>query len=121
MALLSFTAVGLRLFGYRRVYRLLNRGQPVYISPGEEIQEARRLAQGVQRAAERLPYASCLPRSLTIWCLLHRRGIAADIHLGVKKEHGEFKAHAWVQYDQIILSDRKDVRHRFAPFEDPLK
>ena len=116
---LTFTAATLRLFGYKRVQRWLRRKQSVRSSAG--LDEARRRALAVQRVARRLPYATCLPRSLTLWWLLQRQGIEADIHVGVKKEDGELKAHAWVECQGTILGDTSDVRRRFIPFRNPVR
>ena len=116
---LTITAGGLRLFGFKRIYAWLDRVGPEP-EPPQAMDEARRLADGVRRAARPLPYASCLPRSLALWWLLRRRGIPANIHVGVKKEKGDFRAHAWVEYQEMVLADSEDVRHRFAPFDHPL-
>lgn len=117
--LMTITAAALRLFGFRRVYRWLERRAPSWSEPlpgaGNAVQL---LVVGVRRAAQPLPYATCLPQSLTLWWLLRRRGVQSQLRLGVRKEGGDLKAHAWVEAGGVALNDRDDVRHRYAAFEN---
>jgi hypothetical protein len=65
--------------------------------------------------------ATCLPRSLALWWLLRRRGIAADLRIGVRKEGGRFEAHAWTEWRGTVLNDGDDVGERFAVFQRAIK
>ena len=52
----------------------------------------------------------CLPRALTIYLLLRRRGVPATLHIGVKRY--PFGAHAWVECLGEVLDDSiDDWRH----------
>lgn len=88
---------------------------------GDEIQLAdqayalTRLVQGA--AAWSLHHPTCLHRSLTLWWLLGRQGIASELRIGVRKEQGRFEAHAWVEYQGMALNDGLDVGSRFAAFQ----
>jgi len=117
--LMTLAAAGLRLFGLRRVYRWVSRHGPRRKSAQSAPDAAfARLAEtGVRRAARPLPYATCLPQSLTLWWLLERRGVQCDLRLGVRKEGGDLMAHAWVEVEGVALNDRSDVRHRYSAFE----
>ncbi len=76
------------------------------------------LAWAVAAAAHHAPYAAtCLQRSLTLWWLLRRRRIAADLRIGVAQADGELRAHAWVEHAGIVLNDDADVGSRFAAFD----
>lgn len=118
-ALMTLTAASLRLFGLRRVYHWMGRRRPRRkpAQAGPDDTFARLAEAGVRRAARPLPYATCLPQSLTLWWLLRRHGIQSELRLGVRKEGEEFKAHAWVEVDGVALNDRDDVRHRYSAFE----
>ena len=59
----------------------------------------------------------CLPRSLVLWFLLHRRRIDARIHMGVRQLDGALDAHAWVEWGAFVLNDRRNVRSRYAVFD----
>lgn len=45
----------------------------------------------------------CLPRSLTLCRLLRRRGLNAQVCLGVKQF--PFRAHAWVEFEGEVIGD----------------
>ena len=63
-------------------------------------------------------WASCLRRSLVLWFLLRRQGIESQLRIGVKREEGQFAAHAWVEWNNIPLNDSVTVRQEFTMFED---
>lgn len=55
----------------------------------------------------------CLVRSLALFCVLRNRGIAADFVIGVRSQ--PFAAHAWVQYDGIVLNDGVEQVSCYTP------
>ncbi len=64
------------------------------------------------RVAARLPLVRvlCVPRTLTAITMLARRGVAAQLHLGVASDGGEFAAHAWATVDGVdVISEPGDV------------
>ena len=65
-------------------------------------------------------WSNCLRKSLVLWFLLRRQGIASDIRIGVQFENKSFKAHAWVEANGLILNDSQDVVFRYAPFQRPI-
>jgi hypothetical protein len=87
--------------------------------------EARRQAQGIVRmvgaAARHGPCpAKCLPQSLTVWWLLRRQGVPSNLHIGVRRDGAELKAHAWVEHAGRVLNDHADVGRHFARFEQAI-
>ncbi len=117
LLLLPLNGLALWLVGFRRWHAVLSRSA----RPGALVEgntEGRPIARLVDAAARHGIYrAPCLPRSLVLWWLLRRRGIAADLRIGVRKEAGQFEAHAWVESCGVALNDGADVSERFAPFE----
>ena len=116
VALLPVIRVVLRLFGLRGSQRFLG-----LAALGRNIDRAElgveRISYLVCAAANNgLLRANCLERSLLLWSLLRRRGYAADIRIGVSNEAKQFKAHAWVEMNGVVLNDRLDVAAEFAPF-----
>jgi Transglutaminase-like superfamily len=70
-----------------------------------ELLAALRLAHATRRVLELLPSDSrCLFRSLTLLCLLERRGISQTLVVAVRPQ--PFSAHAWVEVKgQPVLPD----------------
>jgi hypothetical protein len=70
-----------------------------------ELLAALRLAHATRRVLEILPSDSrCLFRSLTLLCLLERRGISQTLVLAVRPQ--PFSAHAWVEVEgKPVLPD----------------
>jgi hypothetical protein len=107
---LPLTEAALRVFGYRRtrriVERVLRRGHHPRDAAvdADTVIASTLLAVGI--ANRRLPvHAACLARSVVVWGLLGRQGVSSEIVLGVRSaEHG-VEAHAWVEYDGKALSD----------------
>jgi len=57
---------------------------------------------------------TCLKKSLILLRILARRGIRAELRLGVRKIHEEFSAHAWVVCDGSIVLGA-GIADLFAP------
>ncbi len=55
----------------------------------------------------------CLPRSLAIAHALTRTGARPELVLAVKL--GPFKAHAWVQCEDMVINERVEVTRLFTP------
>ena len=58
---------------------------------------------------------TCLPRSIALQALLRRHGIEADLRIGVRREDGELRAHAWVEQSGSPVGEPADVELRFQP------
>lgn len=55
----------------------------------------------------------CLPDSLALFDFLQRRGAAAQIIFGVRRD--PFAAHCWVQADGFLLNETVDTASGFTP------
>jgi hypothetical protein len=64
--------------------------------------------------------ASCLVRSLAVLGLLRRRGLAAQLRVGVGATAPRLEAHAWVELDGVPVNDAADVAARYPPFAGSL-
>lgn len=78
--------------------------------------DAGRLA-GLVGAASRhhLWPMTCLPRSLVLQALLRRHGIETELRIGVRRQAGELRAHAWVEEAGHPVGEPPDVELRFQP------
>ncbi|MGA7579018.1 MAG: lasso peptide biosynthesis B2 protein [Desulfobaccales bacterium] len=117
---LPLVALGLRCWGFRRLHARLDQGPakaPYSNVPGGGWDQARATARLVQAAVRYgLFRPSCLPQSLVLWWLLRRQGLAGELRIGVKPDPGRLEAHAWVEFQGVILSDSDKAYQRFAPF-----
>jgi hypothetical protein len=117
LVLLPSIALALRLRGYiwTRAFLLRRIPQTSNSSPKPALPTAQSVARMVSVAANYGPYrANCLKRSLATWWLLQRRGIAAELNIGVAKDAGELNAHAWVEYMGSVLVEADDSIGRYS-------
>jgi hypothetical protein len=110
LGLLAAVSVGLRLVGLRRMIAL-----------GEALAAASRRRggwddpRGVARTAWLveiagrccLPRPTCLAKALVVFSLLKRRGLPAELVIGVSKTQGPLEGHAWVELGgaAIVVAD----------------
>lgn len=77
-----------------------------------------RLAFLVNTAAAYAPFPmTCLPRALFLWGWLRQYGLPANLRLGVRKQGGMLLAHAWLEYEGVILNDNPAHVAQYAPFD----
>ena len=121
---LPLIGLALRLLGFSRARALLAGTARAWATPPDgsaALAVARRHALAIGRAAHHGPYrAPCLEQSMLLWSRLHRKGMHADLRIGVRKDGGRLAAHAWVEYRGDVLNDRVNVGERFAAFAEPL-
>ena len=109
-ALLTFVAidVGFRLLGFPRVRRFVQ-WWGARAPRAADLPNPLRVVEGTRQAvrvATRYYWRrgpDCLPRSLTLFVLLRRRGVPATLRIGVKRY--PFGAHAWVECLGEVLDD----------------
>ena len=71
------------------------------------------LVWAVRTTAAYIPRATCLTQALAAKYQLERSGHCARIHIGVAKENGQFRAHAWLECEgEIVLGGA--VADRYA-------
>jgi hypothetical protein len=121
--MIPLTALGLRLFGFRRVYsgldRLAKRGRQG--PPNDEPLRVRRARHVTRYLAQNGPYrGNCLSRSLVLWWSLRRQGIDNDLRIGVRNGADSFQAHAWVEYQGQPLNAGRLVHQQYAAFDRPI-
>jgi hypothetical protein len=122
--LLTIAAALLRVLGFPQSLRLLSRLSPT--SPAQDavpegaMSYALRLSRLTRIAGRHVPpNGSCLQQSLLVWWVLRRKGMPAELRIGVQTQEG-FAAHAWVEVGGQPVNDAPDVAEHFAPFESSL-
>jgi Transglutaminase-like superfamily len=82
-----------------------------------QLEEAQRMAQALRRAARYVPTARCLHCSLAMLLWLRRRGVAANLRIGIRSVGEAVEGHAWVEWQDIILGDDPSYCGSFALLE----
>ena len=57
----------------------------------------------------------CLQRALVLQSMLGTYGVHTDLRLGVRREAGELRAHAWIEHQGQPLGESADVQREFSP------
>lgn len=84
---------------------------------GLTAEQVERTAYHVAVAAAFFPgRAVCLEQSLSLYVLLRRRGVPAQLKLGVQAY--PFYAHAWVELDGEPVNEDREVVEKFQPMPE---
>ena len=108
--LLCASRVGVSILGFQRTSELLDRPARS-VGPVSDL-TVRRCSAWVVRLAP-LVRGSCLHRSLAIRTMLQRRGIDAQIEMGVRRQGAAIDGHAWVWDGSRVHGDAADVRDNY--------
>jgi hypothetical protein len=74
-----------------------------------------RVVGAVQTAGRWVPEATCLAQALAAQTLLARHGCPSHLHIGVgRDEQGKFVAHAWLEWQAIVIIGGSEVNSRYA-------
>mgnify|MGYP006189790501 CR=1 FL=1 len=104
-----------RVIGLRRTLSFLRRVTPATAARSGQDVLIDATAHRVSLAAAFYPRrALCLEQSLTLFVLLRRRGVAAELRLGVQPR--PFYAHAWVEAGGRPVSESENLPLTFAAF-----
>ena len=119
--LLPLMRASLRLRGFRATQKTLQlhirRG--VTALPEAAAADETNLVCRMVLAAGRysLLQGTCLERSLALWWLLARKGIATQLRIGARKSGEKFEAHAWVERNGVAIGEPDGTHLHYAPFE----
>lgn len=120
-AWLPCISVGLRVLGLRRLQACLGHG--VSAPKAHALTHAQILRTGelVNIASRYTVFPpTCLIRSLLLEWMLRRRGVDAEMRIGVCLAGRALDAHAWVEHAGVPINDRPDVADDFLPFREPI-
>ncbi len=96
-ALIPAMAIGARLLSYERLLGMIEHRPISAREDGPLAEIIPQCVRATRRASDNGLYrGNCLSRSLALSWLLRRRGIAAQVRLGVRVTDGQLQAHAWV-------------------------
>lgn len=107
--LLVVVALVVGAFGLKRG-RQVGRRLPGFRQPPVPLQDAiDRARSAVGRASRGLGVGTCLTRSLTLQIVLRRWGVDTDLRIGVRRQRGDLRAHAWLEFLGEPLEDAGGV------------
>ena len=124
LATLPFVGLSLKFRGFdatrSTLRKTLSNATPQTASDSLNKQIA--LTARMVNAADRhgLVHPSCLVKSLTLWWLLGRQGIISELRVGVRKEGGNFEAHAWVEREGMAVNEPEERHRHYAAFDAAL-
>lgn len=105
--------LGLRVLPFQRFESWL---APALAEDAADEKAVSRLVWATASAARHHLYPMrCLPQALCLRWLLGRLGIAAELRIGVERQRGDLRAHAWVERDGLPVGEDFRVADRFAP------
>jgi hypothetical protein len=105
--------IDLMVRGINRVVAALPACSYRQASPSD-LESMRTIARAVKSVALYYrPGARCLPQAVAIARLLRRRDFPVTLVVAVRRL--PFAAHAWVECDGQVLTDRQTVRSEYAP------
>ena len=124
MVLLPLLTVSLRARGFGATQRILQK----FITPKKNSLPAMAVdsrtaltSRMVLAAARNSPVpCTCLERSLSLWWLLARQGIATQFRIGVRKDGEKFAAHAWVERDGVAIGEPEASHLHYAAFAEEM-
>ena len=102
LILLAAASAMVRLLPFRRIVRL---AQSPLRAAGENSVDLDRLRRAIEAWARRVPWrAMCIQCALALHLLLRRRGIASELHYGIRKAaERPLSAHVWLSVDGVTL------------------
>ena len=115
LATLAVVEIALRAMEFPRVLSWAKRSSTIG-SVSMSQAELKRVAW-LLGAASRLAGLRCLTQSVALLRLLSRRGVVADLCIGVRTENGRLEAHAWVECMGRAVNDNAGNLQRFAAFD----
>jgi hypothetical protein len=118
-----FTSAGIRLIGIPRTQRWLRKwaeghGEKAAMGGGELVLMRVARAQRTVRRASGFD-GTCLVRSLSLWALLLKRGVMAEIRIGMRRSNGKIEGHAWVEHGSVPVNELADIALSYQPYREP--
>lgn len=120
LLLLPIVDLSLRTLGFQRSWAWLARfarsHRAMRVPDARAIAAAERLCALARAVGARSPWrTSCLRQALTVWLLLRRRQLPAELRIGVIRREPPFQAHAWVELGGVALDPEAAAHAAFPP------
>jgi hypothetical protein len=114
--------LALRILGFRRSKERMDRWSPVpdFAAAGDSglLAQALHLTKLHSAAARHLFLrTNCLEQALSLYFLLRRLGLPAELRFGARKEGRVLEAHAWVVCFGLPLNEDQGEHRHFSPLD----
>jgi len=125
-AVLPVISVSLKMRGFGATQEFLLRSFPIAPQTSQQdsihvVDDRKRteLTSRMVNAAIRHVWraSTCLEKSLVLWWLLGRQGIACEVRIGARKQGGKFEAHAWLERDGVAVNEPQEEHRHYAAFD----
>jgi len=125
-AVLPVISVSLKMRGFGATQKFLLRSLPIVPQTSQQdslhvVDDRKRTeltSRMVNAAIGHVWRAStCLEKSLALWWLLGRQGIACEVRIGARKQGGKFEAHAWLERDGVAINEPQQEHRHYAAFD----
>jgi transglutaminase superfamily protein len=83
--------------------RSLMRAHRVSLQPRRTTPSSEEICRAVNITARFIPGATCLMKAQVACAMLNRFGYAAEIKIGVLKKSSDLAAHAWVEFNGLVV------------------
>ena len=122
--LLPVISLSLRIRGFRWTQQWLQsfcfssrieKRLPENVTDSERIELTVRMVNAAVRHGWARP--TCLEKSLALWWLLRRQGIASSVRIGARAAGGKLEAHAWVEREGAALNEPAGEHRHYAAFD----
>jgi hypothetical protein len=121
--LLPRVALSLRLRGFKKTRDTLQ--EKLTSSPADRSVQSDSLSDTVQKTCRMIKagghygfvHPTCLVESLSLWYLLQKQNIPAQLRIGVRKLSDKFEAHAWVEHEGVALNQPNEPHQHYAAFD----
>ncbi|NNE66495.1 MAG: lasso peptide biosynthesis B2 protein [Pyrinomonadaceae bacterium] len=107
--------LSIRSFGLRRTHRILERmGSRALRMEQEPEVVINRHKNLLDLFVKNFPFGGrCLAQSLSLWYLLKRLRVETDLKFGTKRDDGEIRAHAWLEYQGTPIDSQTEIYTSF--------
>lgn len=120
--LLPLLTISLRISGFQKTRLRLQSALVARKPVAKTGDNASRVTIAVRMVAAAARHSvvpsTCLERSLALWWLLARQGIAAQLRIGVRTIERKFSAHAWVEFEGVALGEAETPHTHYAAFAE---
>lgn len=108
--------VALRVIGFQRLVEHISQVPANQQVGSAELWRAAWYAHWLERASHyHFARARCLHRSLALHQWLHQQRLPSELRIGVRKEEGVLKAHAWVELGGHVVNEPPSSVAAFTP------
>ncbi len=116
--LLSFIRIGLGVFSFKTLRKILTIRKDYHrkITSKKLNYTPNKILWAVHLISRYMPEVKCLAKALTTQTIMSQQGYSSQLRIGVlKTQTGHLEAHAWVEYQGLIVMGYLSDLERYTP------